>query len=113
VCLAPEFGETVGGGAAAFEAGAMSGGKRGRLVEEEQLGVAVGLHELPPPVLELQHAGDPLPGRPAARPERLIRQMEAAAAVAHHEAAVRCGDDLACGRDAVLERHRAICQTRG
>ena len=83
-------------GAAALEAGAMPGGQRGRLVEEEQLGVAVGLHQLPAPALELEQAGDPLPGRPAARLERLVGQMEAAAAVAHHQAAVRRGDDLAC-----------------
>ena len=111
--LGPQRRKALGIAAAALEAGAMAGGQRRRLVEEEQLGVAVGLHHrLAVPALELEHAGDPLPGGPAAGPERPVGQMEGAAAVAHHEAAVRRGDDLALGRDAVLERHRAICQTR-
>ena len=42
----PQLGEAVRVGAAALEAGAMAGGERGGLVEEEQLGVAVGLHQL-------------------------------------------------------------------
>jgi len=88
----------------------MPGGQRGRLVEEEQLGVAVGLHHrraVAP--FELEHAGDPLPGGPAAGPERAVRQMEGAATVAQHQAAVRRGDDLTLGRDSVLERH-GVCE---
>jgi enoyl-CoA hydratase/carnithine racemase len=89
----------------------VAGRERGGLVQEEQLGVAMGLHHLAVAALELEHAGDPLPGGPAARTQRLVGKVEGAAPVAHHEAAVRCGYDLAFGRDAVLEGHRAICQT--
>ena len=42
----PEFGEPVGVGATAFKAGPVTGGERRGLVQEEQLGVAVGLHDL-------------------------------------------------------------------
>ena len=108
----PQCRELLGIAAPALEAGAMARGQRRCFVEEEQLGVPVGLHHggaVTP--LELEDAGDPLPGRPAAGAEGSVGEVEGAAAVAHHQAAVRRGDDLALRRDTVLERHRAICQT--
>jgi hypothetical protein len=40
------------------------------------------------PALERQNAGNPLFGRPAPGPERTIRQMECAAAIAHQQSAM-------------------------
>src|SRR6478752_6015168 len=45
--------------AAALGAGTMSSGQCGRLVEEEQLGVVAGMHDLTPPPAKLQHTYDP------------------------------------------------------
>ena len=101
----PQFGEPVGVGAPAFEAGPVTGGERRGLVQEEQLGVAIGLHDLAMPALELEHAGDPLSGGPAAGPDGLVGCVEGPAAIAHQQASMRRGDDLALGGDAVLERH--------
>src|SRR5262249_48070510 len=103
----PQLGEVLGLAAAALEARAMAGGKRRGFIQEEQLGVAVGLHHLALAALELEHAGDPLPAGPAPGPGCRVGQMNHPAAIAHHEAAVRGGNDIALGRDTVLERHEA------
>jgi hypothetical protein len=43
----------------AFRAGAMSSRKRRSLIQEEQLGITIRLHDLPFPSLEFEQAGDP------------------------------------------------------
>src|SRR5690606_20951018 len=78
--------------------------ERGGLVEKEQLGVAALLHHLAVAAFELKDTGNPLLADPAPGSQRPVRQMQGAAAVAHHETAVRRGDDLAFWRHAVLER---------
>jgi len=89
---------------AAEGAGAVTGGKCCRLVEEEQLGESARLEEalaLPPP--ELQAAGDPA-SAVEAPPDRPVRVVEAAA-VAVDKAPRRVGDQIAERRDPVLKRH--------
>jgi hypothetical protein len=83
----------------------MAGGERRRLVEEEQLGEPSRLQQrTAPPTAEAEPAGDPAPpGVMSADPSRLVVQ---AAAVAVDEAAIGHGDQLAEGRDAVLQGHR-------
>jgi hypothetical protein len=89
----------------------MSRRQCGGLIEEEQLGVAVGLHHgQAVSALELEHAGDPLPAGPAPAAERAVGQMKGASAIAHHQAALRRGDNVAGGGDTVLERHAVIWQ---
>src|SRR5712692_6215486 len=90
--------------AAAFEAGPVPGRERGRLVQKEQLGIAVAPDRAMAP-LESRHATDPLAGNPAPRAERAIVAMQPAAAIAHELAAGGNGDELAERSDAVLERH--------
>ena len=94
-------------GAAADEARPVAGGERRRLVEKEQLGVAVA-PDAAMAALERADAGDPLPRRPAATAERLVGAMEAPAAVAHQRAARGDGDERAVGIDAVLQRPRSV-----
>ena len=91
--------------APAERAGAVPGGERRHLVEEEELGEAARLEQRPlMPVLELQPARDPALAVVAAPdPPGLVVQ---AALVAVDEPAPRIGDELAEGRHAVLERHR-------
>src|SRR5262249_17699975 len=95
-----------------LEAGPVAGGERRGLVEEEEFRIAVRHHHRRAmSALELEHAGDPLPRRPAPRAQRPVGAMERAAAVAEHEPPVWGGDDVALRRDRVLEGHRAICHT--
>src|SRR5262245_34379740 len=102
--LDPDLEEPVVVVAAAERAGAVPGGERGRLVEEEQLGEAAGPEQrAAPPALELEPAGDPaLAVVPPADAARLVVQ---ASAIPVDEAARRVGDQLAERRDPVLERH--------
>jgi hypothetical protein len=85
----------------------MTGGKGGRLVEEEELGELARLQERAPmPALEREPAGDPaLPVEAAPDAARVVVQ---AAAVAVDEAARRVGDQLAERRDAVPERYELV-----
>ena len=88
---------------AAFPARAMAGRQRRRLVQEEQLGVAVRSHHLTAPAAKRQHAGDPgavAAGDPPHDPPAGIVE---AAAVAHERAARGRGDQVAERRHAVLE----------
>ena len=90
----------------ALGAGSVSGGERGRLVEEEETGVAVRRHRPAGPVAaaELQSTGDPAlhPPLPADNPVLVVQ----AAPVAVHEAALRRCDQLPQRCHAVLERHQ-------
>ena len=55
----------------------MAGGQCGRLVEEEQLGVAVGLHDLAVPALELRARRRSTAVSPSGATQRLVGQVEA------------------------------------
>src|ERR1041384_7146489 len=68
-------------GAAALEARPGARRERGRLVEEEQSGVAVAPDRVTA-ALELQHAANPLPRGPAAPPQSLVVAMETPTSVA-------------------------------
>jgi hypothetical protein len=83
----------------------MAGGKRGGLVEEEQLGVAAGRHHRSPAAFELQQAGYPAPAYERAH-DPLGGIVKAAATVSHQGAALRGRDQLAEWRDAILSRQR-------
>src|SRR4051812_22601193 len=73
--------------APALGAGAVAGGERGRLVEEEQLGVAAwGQDRVTAPAMELQPAGHPMWVPPAGGPQPAGRVVEGAT-VAHERAA--------------------------
>jgi hypothetical protein len=100
----PGPGESLRILAAAFEAGPVSGGERGRLIEEKQLGV-IAAPDVALAVLEVEHAADPLPRRPAPLGQPLIVGVDASAAVAYEQAARRRGDQLAERIDAVLQGH--------
>jgi len=91
-------------GPSAFEARPMAGGESGRLVQEEQFGIAARRHRLALPPLEGQAADDPRLCRPAP-PGQLPALVVKAAAVARPGAASRVGDDFAERRYAVLQRH--------
>src|SRR5829696_2267057 len=92
--------------AAAFAAGAVAGGERRHLVEEEQLGVA-GAPDRAMASLEVEHAADPLLRGPAPPPQRSrVTIVKAPAAIAEQEPARGRRDELAEGRDPVLQRHR-------
>ncbi len=62
-------------------------------------------HHLAPPAPEFADAGDPGRARPALFQQRLGRGIVDDAAIAGEQAAMRIGDDVAGGRDAVLQRH--------
>ena len=86
----PGGGEGAGVGAAAEEAGPMAGGERGRLVEEEDLGVALA-HHLPRRPRYSSEAGDPGAVAQRRRPRACAGPVEAPAAVAHQRAALGHG----------------------
>ena len=96
-----------GGRAATFPAGPVAGGKRRRLVEEEQFGVASRRHDLALAAFERQRADDPRLVLPAADAEAARAVMQDAA-IAHEIALRRVGDDLAQRRHAVLQSHAAF-----
>jgi uncharacterized protein (DUF1810 family) len=100
----PDLSEPVVISAPALRARAMPGSQRRRLVEEEQLGVSPGRHQLcPTSVTEPKPAGNPSPGR--VPPADLAMLVVQAAPVAVHEPPVGGGDQVAEGRYPVLERH--------
>src|SRR5690606_5282280 len=86
----------------------MTDSKRRRLVQEEQLGVLARRHHLAPPPPKLQLAANPLPRHPAPTAQRLVRAVQATAAIAHHGAARFGGDNLPFRSDAVLQRHLCL-----
>src|SRR5437660_451822 len=87
---------------ARMPAGPVSSGERGRLVEEKQLGV-ITAPDVALAVLEVEHAADPLPRRPAPPGQLLIVGVEASATIAHEQAARGRRKQLAKRIDAVLQ----------
>jgi len=105
----PKLSEAVVVGPPAERARAMSGGKGGGLVEEEELREPAGLEQgTTLPAAEPELARDP-PAAGVAAPDRSVLVVEAAA-VAVDEPARGVGDELAEGSDAVLQRHRATIE---
>src|SRR5262245_54845104 len=109
--LAPERGEAVVVLVPAERTRPVPGGERGRLVEEEELREAAGLHQRAAlPAAKLEPARDPaLAVEAASDPARRVVE---AAAVAVDEAASRIRDKLAERRDAVLQRHGSAALLR-
>ena len=96
--------EGVEPSAPALGTGAVPGGERRRLVEEEQFGVVPRRHHRPLPPFELQQADDP--PRQLPRAADLALPVVQAPAVAHEQPAVGDRDDLAPRGHPVLSRHR-------
>src|SRR6186997_2044673 len=91
--------------APAERAGSMPGGERRGFIQEEQLGEPAGLEERGTmPSLEPQPAPDPSLPRVAAADVTVV--VVEAPTVAVQQPASRIRDQLAEGRDPVLERHR-------
>ena len=91
---------------AAEEARAMASRKRGGLVEKEQLGPAPRAHHLTPPAPEFADASEPGAARPAPLQQGPGCGIVNDAAIAGEHPAMRRRDDVAGGRDAVLQGHR-------
>src|SRR5262245_24484239 len=98
-------------GPPAFEAGTVAGGERGRLVEEEQLGVAAAPH-VAVASLELEAAANPGARYPAPPRERAIVAMETAAAIAEEHPAGGLREEIAERIDTVGQRHGAVMRYR-
>jgi hypothetical protein len=93
--------------AAAQGARAVSGSKRGRFVEEEQLSELPWLHErLAVPTAELEPTRDPTPAVVAPADPALIVVEASAVAVDKPARAMR--DQLTARRDPVAERHLTV-----
>src|SRR5947209_11573600 len=101
----PELNQAVVVSATALRTWPVSSRKRGRLVEEEQLGVAARSHQpRPASPAELKLASDPSPGRVRAADGRVL--VVEAAAVAIHEPALGRGDQIAKWGNPVLQGQR-------
>ena len=99
----PKGAKTIVLRAPAFGAGAMPGTQRRRLVEKEQLGVPAWLHNHSMPVAKGGTARDPAPDLPGPNDRAVVVMQDAA--ITHDESARSDCDELAEGRNAVLERH--------
>src|SRR6516165_193116 len=104
-CLAPCLGEGFRILAAALEARPMPGRQRRHLIDKKQLGVVAAPH-VALPALEIEHAANPLPRRPAPPGQRFCVGMKAAAAVAEQRAARGSRKQFAERVHPVLQRHR-------
>jgi hypothetical protein len=89
----------------------MPGGKRGRLVEEEQLGVA-GAPDIAVPAFEVENTADPAAGHPAPRAQRAVVAVKPPAPIAEHETARGVGEQLAERIHTVGKRHRCFAPRR-
>src|SRR4051812_48094108 len=91
----------------------MTGCQRGRLVEKEQVGVAV-LPDFVTPLFEGENTANPLSRGPATISQRPGVAVKTPAAIAIEQSACRCRDQVAKRIDTVLQRHallyRAACQ---
>ena len=83
----------------------MPGSERNGFVVEEQLGPAAPGHDFAAHTPELADTDDPRLVSPAAREQRARGRVVDDAAVAHEQAALLDGNDLAEGSYAVLQRH--------
>src|SRR5690606_17022844 len=108
IALLPRRTKPVGVIAAAKEAWPMSARQGRGLVEEEQFGPALRRHHLAAAAAEIAQADQPCLARPALPQQRPRRGIMDDAAIASEQAAVRRGDNLACRRDTVLQRHRLL-----
>src|ERR1700687_1933069 len=104
ITLLPGSAKAVGIVATAEEARAMPGRERRRLIEKEQLGPAAPAHHLAPPPPEFADASEPRLARPAPG-QRLGFGIVDDAAIAGEQPAMRCSDDVAGWRNAVLQGH--------
>src|SRR3954468_13328816 len=93
--------------APAFEARPVAGGESSRLVEEEQLRVPAA-PDVALAALEVEHAANPLPRRPAPPRQPLLVGMNPAAAIAHVEPTRRRREQFAERIDPVLQTERHI-----
>ena len=93
--------------ATAQRARPVTGGERRRLIQEEELREPAGLHERGSvPATKFEPTRDPAPaGVSAPDPPRCVVQ---ASTIAVHEPSCRMRDQLAGGRDSVLERHAQV-----
>ena len=87
----------------ALEARAVTGGERGRLVEEKELRV-IPAPDVAAPALEFADANEPVLVFPAAAAQGLIVAMQPPAAIAHQAAALGDGVQFAERIDAILQR---------
>ena len=102
--LFPDLGETDVVLATAQRARAMPRRERGRLIEEEQLGVPAGLHQgVAPPPSEPELAGHPTLAVVASADGATL--VVEAATVPVDQATGRVGDEFTERRDAVLAGH--------
>src|SRR5690348_14881418 len=86
--------------AAALGAGTMPRRQRGRLIEEEQLGVVARMHDLTPPPAKLQHTHDP--AAHLAVTHDLAALIVQHAAIAEHQPTLGRRDEVAKRGHAVL-----------
>src|SRR5438445_6216463 len=105
VALLPRRTKPFGVIAAAEETWAMPGGKGGRFIQKEKFGPATPAHHFAPPALEFADTDQPGRIRPALFQERLGRGIVDDAAIAGEQPAMRIGDNVARGKDAVLQGH--------
>ena len=86
----------------------MTGGKRRRLVEEEQFGITRS-PDCPVPLLEVQAAADPAPRHPSPGRKRAVVAMETSTAVPEQKPAGGIRKQVTEWIDAVGKRHGAAC----
>jgi hypothetical protein len=92
-------------GVLAHEARSMTGSKRGRFIQEEQFGPATGSHDGAANAAPLQPADQPSSAGPAAVQQRAGWWIVDDAPVPREHSALGFSDDVAHGRDAILQRH--------
>ncbi len=83
----------------------MTGGKGGGLVQEEQLGPAARAHDGAPDVAVPEGADQPGAAGPATGQQRAGLRIVQDASIAGEQSPFRRRDDVAQGRDTVLQRH--------
>jgi hypothetical protein len=83
----------------------MTGSQRGRFVQEEQLGPTTGSHDGAANTTPLQPADQPSAAAPAVVQQRAGSRIVNDASVPREHSSLGFGDDVAHGRDAILQRH--------
>jgi hypothetical protein len=93
----------------AFHAGPVTGRKRGRFVEKEQLCIVPRLHQRQPAPSELERTGNPAPALVA--PDDLPAAVNQAASISHQRSTRWCFDQFAERCDSVSQWHGVFfCQ---